>query len=205
MLHQKLHLSKCVRNCDPCRFVDPRLADINHVVGARGLSDALAEVGHAAGKSFVLCAQDPALLYHFAGRSKDWEAMLETFGLDAKRRSADRERGYFRSVLSLRSQGTRACQEVFDYVDNRSGVRASTCINRSCNLQELPGRLCSWWTSCARVRAARDSLLRVNGGCHSYMAHSCADENGRIWVILNRVASSFASVTVPNSQRDTTL
>ena len=100
MLHQKLHLSKCVRNCDPCRFVDPRLADINHVVGARGLSDALAEVGHAAGKSFVLCAQDPALLYHFAGRSKDWEAMLETFGLDAERRSGGSRKG----ILPLSAQ-----------------------------------------------------------------------------------------------------
>ncbi|CAE7227581.1 unnamed protein product [Symbiodinium sp. CCMP2592] len=71
------------RNSSIIRFVDPRLADINHVVGARGLSD-------------------PALLYHFAGRSKDWEAMLKTFGLDAER--------------------TRACQEVFNYVDNRSSM-----------------------------------------------------------------------------------
>ncbi|OLQ05755.1 hypothetical protein AK812_SmicGene11023 [Symbiodinium microadriaticum] len=71
------------RNSSIIRFVDPRLTDINHVVGARGLSD-------------------PALLYHFAGRSKDWEAMLETFGLDAAR--------------------TRACQEVFSYVDNRSSL-----------------------------------------------------------------------------------
>mmetsp|Transcript_112962 Transcript_112962/g.326340 ORF Transcript_112962/g.326340 Transcript_112962/m.326340 type:complete len:505 (+) Transcript_112962:111-1625(+) len=42
-------------------FVDPRVADVNHVVGARGL--------------------EPALLHHFAGRSKDWGRMLALFGL----------------------------------------------------------------------------------------------------------------------------
>lgn len=46
-------------------FLDPRVADVNHVVGARGMDD-------------------PALLYHFAGRSKDWGAMLDTFGLERR-------------------------------------------------------------------------------------------------------------------------
>eukprot|EP00434_Breviolum_minutum_P002167 symbB.v1.2.001907.t2/scaffold102.1/size330044/4 len=39
------------RDSQVIRFLDPRRYDVNHVVGARGLSD-------------------PALLYHFAGRSK---------------------------------------------------------------------------------------------------------------------------------------
>ena len=52
----------CIKLSWP-RFLDPRHYDVNHVVGARGLSD-------------------PALLYHFAGRGKDWDAMLQTFGLD---------------------------------------------------------------------------------------------------------------------------
>ncbi|CAE6950305.1 unnamed protein product [Symbiodinium sp. CCMP2456] len=38
------------------RFADPGLVDVNHVVGARGLSE-------------------PAVLHHFAGRSKDWAAI----------------------------------------------------------------------------------------------------------------------------------
>jgi len=47
------------------RFMDPRIVDVNHVVGARGLSD-------------------PALLYHFAGRGKDWQEMLGFFGLERR-------------------------------------------------------------------------------------------------------------------------
>ena len=42
------------------RFADPRIADVNHVVGARGLAE-------------------PALLHHFAGRSKNWDAMMDAF------------------------------------------------------------------------------------------------------------------------------
>merc|ERR1711957_102082 len=56
------------RNSSIMRFVDPRIVDVNHVVGARGMDD-------------------PALLYHFAGRSKDWEFMLETFGLERRHTS----------------------------------------------------------------------------------------------------------------------
>ena len=91
----------CKKLC-PCRFVDPRLTDINHVVGARGLSDTLAEVGNAAScsREIAPCSKDPALLYHFAGRSKDWEAMLETFGLDAARRS-DHEMGHMSAQCPL--------------------------------------------------------------------------------------------------------
>ncbi|CAK0864395.1 unnamed protein product [Prorocentrum cordatum] len=50
------------RLSDTIRFADPRLADVNHVVGARGMSE-------------------PAVLHHFAGRSKDWDAMLDAFGV----------------------------------------------------------------------------------------------------------------------------
>jgi len=57
------------RKSSAVRFVDPREVDVNHVVGARGL-------------------QDPAMLYHFAGRSKDWDGMLRTFGLE-RRNTAD--------------------------------------------------------------------------------------------------------------------
>ncbi|CAE7341100.1 unnamed protein product [Symbiodinium natans] len=82
------------RNSSVIRFVDPRVADINHVVGARGLSD-------------------PALLYHFAGRSKDWEAMLATFGLDTER--------------------ARTCLEVYSYVDNRWHM----CLNAGLNMSRI--------------------------------------------------------------------
>jgi len=59
-------------------FADPRLADVNHVVGARGLAE-------------------PAILHHFAGRSKDWNEMLEQFGM-SRRATAD-------------------CRQVYDHVD----------------------------------------------------------------------------------------
>ncbi|CAK8992136.1 unnamed protein product [Durusdinium trenchii] len=62
-------------------FADPRLVDINHVVGARGLNE-------------------PAVLHHFAGRSKDWDFMLETFG------------------MARRNTGN--CQRVFAHVDSRA-------------------------------------------------------------------------------------
>ncbi|CAJ1396943.1 unnamed protein product [Effrenium voratum] len=66
------------------RFADPRLVDVNHVVGARGLSE-------------------PAVLHHFAGRSKDWDFMLETFG------------------MARRNTGN--CQRVFEHVDSRAAVQ----------------------------------------------------------------------------------
>lgn len=74
------------RRSQVIRFLDPRQYDVNHVVGARGLSD-------------------PALLYHFAGRSKDWDAMLQTFGLER--------------------EGTSDCREVLKYVRQRS---AEPCV-----------------------------------------------------------------------------
>lgn len=57
------------RKSSMIRFADPRLADVNHVVGARGL-------------------QERALVHHFAGRSKDWDGMLESFGM-SRRSTAD--------------------------------------------------------------------------------------------------------------------
>lgn len=66
------------------RFADPRLVDVNHVVGARGL-------------------EEPAVLHHFAGRSKDWDFMLETFG------------------MARRNTGN--CQRVFQHVDSRAAEK----------------------------------------------------------------------------------
>eukprot|EP00929_Paragymnodinium_shiwhaense_P052982 TRINITY_DN26530_c0_g1_i1.p1 TRINITY_DN26530_c0_g1~~TRINITY_DN26530_c0_g1_i1.p1 ORF type:complete len:439 (-),score=86.85 TRINITY_DN26530_c0_g1_i1:341-1657(-) len=73
------------RHSQMFRFADPRIVDVNHVVGARGLSE-------------------PALLHHFAGRSKDWAGMLETFGLP-RRATAD-------------------CRKVFRHVDAAAAERA---------------------------------------------------------------------------------
>lgn len=69
------------------RFVDPRIVDVNHVVGARGLAET-------------------ALLHHFAGRSKNWEGMLHTFGLERR--------------------NTGDCRKVFKHVDARAAVHACT-------------------------------------------------------------------------------
>ncbi|CAE7511957.1 unnamed protein product [Symbiodinium microadriaticum] len=66
------------------RFADPGLVDVNHVVGARGLSE-------------------PAVLHHFAGRSKDWDFMLDTFG------------------MARRNTGN--CRRVFDHVDGRATIK----------------------------------------------------------------------------------
>ncbi|CAE8596633.1 unnamed protein product [Polarella glacialis] len=83
------------RTSQVIRFVDPRIADINHVVGFRGLSD-------------------PAILYHFAGRSKDWGEMLATFGLE-RRNTCD-------------------CAKVFEHVDRRALERA--CVPGGPAVQE---------------------------------------------------------------------
>eukprot|EP00439_Symbiodinium_sp_Y106_P082523 s600_g21.t4 len=66
------------------RFADPGLVDVNHVVGARGLSE-------------------PAVLHHFAGRSKDWDFMLDTFG------------------MARRNTGN--CRRVFDHVDGQAAIK----------------------------------------------------------------------------------
>lgn len=74
------------RHSRSLRLVDPRITDVNHVVGARGV-------------------QEPALLHHFAGRAKDWSAMLAMFGLP-RRQTAD-----CRKVLqhAADAEATRAC------------------------------------------------------------------------------------------------
>mmetsp|Transcript_49408 Transcript_49408/g.107860 ORF Transcript_49408/g.107860 Transcript_49408/m.107860 type:complete len:229 (+) Transcript_49408:258-944(+) len=78
-------------------FVNPRVADINHVVGFQGLSQ-------------------PALLYHFAGRGKSWEAILEAFGAT--------------------EDMLRDCFQVWDYVD--SVASNTTCIMGNSGVQECP-------------------------------------------------------------------
>eukprot|EP00397_Hematodinium_sp_SG-2012_P035109 GEMP01037731.1.p1 GENE.GEMP01037731.1~~GEMP01037731.1.p1 ORF type:complete len:286 (+),score=64.82 GEMP01037731.1:779-1636(+) len=46
-------------------FIDPRVVDINHVVGVRGL-------------------EPNALIYHFAGRGKQFADILDNFGVDPR-------------------------------------------------------------------------------------------------------------------------
>ncbi|CAK0897230.1 unnamed protein product [Prorocentrum cordatum] len=79
-------------------FVDPRRADINHVVGFRG-------------------TDVPALLYHFAGRSKEWDEMLAKFGIP-RRHTAD-------------------CAKVFRVVDEAAGQRA--CVPGNAGVEDLFG------------------------------------------------------------------
>mmetsp|Transcript_52548 Transcript_52548/g.148015 ORF Transcript_52548/g.148015 Transcript_52548/m.148015 type:complete len:92 (+) Transcript_52548:1-276(+) len=66
------------------RFVPPAELDLNHVVGYKG-------------------TEQPAFLYHFAGRSKDWEAMLGLFGMPRRH--------------------TTDCARVLRYVDSVAGVK----------------------------------------------------------------------------------
>lgn len=78
------------------RFVDPRAFDLNHVVGARGM-------------------QQPALLYHFAGRSKDWDEMLGVFGVP-RRHASD-------------------CRKVFQHVDAVAATRA--CVPGNAGVEDI--------------------------------------------------------------------
>jgi len=77
-------------------FVDPRKIDINHVVGYKG-------------------TEIPAFLYHFAGRSKDWTAILEKFGLPHRH--------------------TLDCNRVFRYVDE--AARKKECIPGNEGVKDL--------------------------------------------------------------------
>ena len=115
------------------RFLDPRKYDVNHVVGARGLkatqnasswcleaisplirmsyqvfsSKSRCETAPLGGFTWqALEAKDPAMLYHFAGRSKEWQEMLELFGLP--------------------KEATADCRQVLSYVENRS--RREVCV-----------------------------------------------------------------------------
>lgn len=80
-------------------FADPRVADVNHVLGARGLAE-------------------PAVLQHFAGRSQDWAAMLEAFGLE-RRHTGD-------------------CRRVFQHVDAAAAGRA--CVPGRPAVEECEAR-----------------------------------------------------------------
>eukprot|EP00933_Yihiella_yeosuensis_P020572 TRINITY_DN16464_c1_g1_i1.p1 TRINITY_DN16464_c1_g1~~TRINITY_DN16464_c1_g1_i1.p1 ORF type:complete len:483 (+),score=77.11 TRINITY_DN16464_c1_g1_i1:157-1605(+) len=84
------------RSSNTFRFVDPRKIDINHVVGWREM-------------------QIPAFLYHFAGRSKDWDAMLEKFGM-AKRHTSN-------------------CAKVFHHVSE--AAKAKRCVPFNAGVQDL--------------------------------------------------------------------
>ncbi|CAD7974923.1 unnamed protein product [Amoebophrya sp. A25] len=75
------------RSSKVVEFIDPRYVDMNHVVGWRRL-------------------ESPALLYHFAGPGKNFEDILENFGLE-------------RHV-------TADCRRVYDFVERR--MEEKTCV-----------------------------------------------------------------------------
>jgi len=80
------------------QFVDPRVLDMNNVVGVRG-------------------TDVPAFLYHFAGRSKEWDEMLAKFGIP-RRHTAD-------------------CAKVFRHVD--AAAAAKTCVPGNAGVEDLFG------------------------------------------------------------------
>ena len=68
-------------------FINPKWADINHVVGWRELAE-------------------PALLYHYAGAGKDFNKILENFGLE-------------RHI-------TADCRRVYDFVEKK--MEEKVCV-----------------------------------------------------------------------------
>lgn len=84
------------RRSQVIQFVDPRSVDINQVVGYRGMDV-------------------PALLYHFAGRTKDWNEILGRFGVP-RRQTAD-------------------CAKVFAHADGVA--QQSTCVPGNRGVEDM--------------------------------------------------------------------